>query len=56
MFVIGGQAPKAIRNVDVYDFQTERWSQAAELPMRRCRCGINLNQRTFTVFYICREI
>lgn len=44
MFVIGGQAPKAIRNVDVYDFQTERWTQASELPMRRCRCGKEMSK------------
>lgn len=39
MMVIGGQAPKAIRNVDMYDFQLEKWTPVADLPMRRCRCG-----------------
>ena len=62
LVVIGGQAPKAIRNVDVYDLQTEKWSSGAfveyisltpkltkaeflsvaELPQRRCRCGVAL--------------
>jgi kelch-like protein 2/3 len=42
MLVIGGQAPKAIRNVDMYDFQSETWSSLTELPQRRCRCGVCL--------------
>ncbi|XP_071808405.1 kelch-like protein 3 [Asterias amurensis] len=40
MLVVGGQAPKAIRSVEVYDFKEEKWSQAAEMPSRRCRAGI----------------
>ena len=39
MLVVGGQAPKAIRSVEVYDFKEEKWSQAAEMPSRRCRAG-----------------
>lgn len=39
MLVIGGQAPKAIRSVECYDFKEERWFQIAEMPSRRCRCG-----------------
>ena len=27
MLAIGGQAPKAIRNVECYDFKEERWFQ-----------------------------
>ncbi|KAI1899035.1 hypothetical protein AGOR_G00078540 [Albula goreensis] len=37
MIVVGGQAPKAIRSVECYDFQEDRWYQVADLPSRRCR-------------------
>ncbi|KAL5018240.1 hypothetical protein ScPMuIL_003962 [Solemya velum] len=40
MLVIGGQAPKAIRSVECYDFKEDRWFQIAEMPSRRCRCGV----------------
>ncbi|XP_030047441.1 kelch-like protein 2 isoform X1 [Microcaecilia unicolor] len=40
MVVVGGQAPKAIRSVECYDFKEERWYQVAELPSRRCRAGV----------------
>uniref|UniRef100_A0A8C9RM30 Kelch like family member 2 n=1 Tax=Scleropages formosus TaxID=113540 RepID=A0A8C9RM30_SCLFO len=40
MMVVGGQAPKAIRSVECYDFEEERWYQVAELPSRRCRAGV----------------
>ncbi|KAM9450220.1 kelch-like protein 2 [Clarias gariepinus] len=40
MVVVGGQAPKAIRSVECYDFEEERWFQVAELPSRRCRAGV----------------
>ncbi|KAF0040088.1 hypothetical protein F2P81_008323 [Scophthalmus maximus] len=40
MIVVGGQAPKAIRSVECYDFQEDRWYQVADLPSRRCRAGI----------------
>ncbi|XP_043918145.1 kelch-like protein 2 isoform X1 [Protopterus annectens] len=40
MMVVGGQAPKAIRSVECYDFKEERWYQVAELPSRRCRAGV----------------
>ncbi|XP_025918950.1 kelch-like protein 3 isoform X6 [Apteryx rowi] len=40
MIVVGGQAPKAIRSVECYDFEEERWDQVAELPSRRCRAGV----------------
>lgn len=39
MMVVGGQAPKAIRSVECYDFQEDRWYQVADLPSRRCRAG-----------------
>lgn len=37
--MVGGQAPKAIRSVEIYDFEEQRWHQVAELPTRRCRAG-----------------
>ncbi|XP_039615560.1 kelch-like protein 2 isoform X2 [Polypterus senegalus] len=40
MVVVGGQAPKAIRSVECYDFKEEKWYQVAELPSRRCRAGV----------------
>ncbi|XP_014829878.1 PREDICTED: kelch-like protein 2 isoform X2 [Poecilia mexicana] len=40
MVVVGGQAPKAIRSVECFDFEEQRWYQVAELPTRRCRAGI----------------
>ena len=42
MLVIGGQAPKAIRSVELYDFKLEKWSHAADMPSRRCRSGTTL--------------
>ncbi|XP_070805076.1 kelch-like protein 2 [Pituophis catenifer annectens] len=39
MVVVGGQAPKAIRSVECYDFKEHRWHQVAELPSRRCRAA-----------------
>lgn len=39
MIVVGGQAPKAIRSVECYDFQEDRWHQVSDLPSRRCRAG-----------------
>uniref|UniRef100_A0A8C7FKC6 Kelch-like protein 3 n=1 Tax=Oncorhynchus kisutch TaxID=8019 RepID=A0A8C7FKC6_ONCKI len=40
MIVVGGQAPKAIRSVECYDFKEDRWYQVADLPSRRCRAGV----------------
>ncbi|KAG5875409.1 hypothetical protein JTB14_030936 [Gonioctena quinquepunctata] len=40
LLVVGGQAPKAIRSVENYDFKEERWFQVAEMPTRRCRAGL----------------
>ena len=37
---IGGQAPKAIRSVECYDFKSDRWYHISEMPTRRCRCGV----------------
>lgn len=40
MLVVGGQAPKAIRSVECFDFTSETWSTVAEMPGRRCRAGL----------------
>lgn len=42
LLVVGGQAPKAIRSVECYDFKEERWYQVAEMPTRRCRAGLSM--------------
>jgi len=50
LLVIGGQAPKAIRSVECYDFKEERWYQMAEMPSRRCRAGVAVvNSQVFAV-------
>lgn len=46
--MVGGQAPKAIRSVECYDFEEGRWDQIAELPSRRCRAGTSPGQPRFT--------
>lgn len=41
LLVVGGQAPKAIRDVEAYQVEgAGRWRAAAELPTRRCRAGV----------------
>ena len=40
LLVIGGQAPKAIRNVEVFDIVSNTCRQGPELLSRRCRCGV----------------
>ncbi|KAM4586731.1 kelch-like protein 3 isoform 1-T1 [Fundulus diaphanus] len=40
MIVVGGQAPKAIRGVECYDLQEDRWYRVSDLPSRRCRAGV----------------
>ncbi|CAH2042994.1 unnamed protein product, partial [Iphiclides podalirius] len=40
LLVVGGQAPKAIRDVEALQLETGRWRRAAELPTRRCRAGL----------------
>lgn len=50
LLVVGGQAPKAIRSVECYDFKDERWFPVAEMPTRRCRCGIAvINGKVYAV-------
>ncbi|XP_070613361.1 kelch-like protein 2 isoform X2 [Erythrolamprus reginae] len=56
MVVVGGQAPKAIRSVECFDFKEQRWHQVAELPSRRCRAGLSsveaYNMKTKTWFHV----
>lgn len=40
LLVVGGQAPKAIRDVEAFQLDAARWRPAAELPTRRCRAGL----------------
>jgi len=40
LYVVGGQAPKAIRSVECYDFQFEKWYSSADMHSRRCRAGV----------------
>jgi len=40
LVAIGGQAPKAIRSVEGYDFKEDKWVNISEMPNRRCRCGV----------------
>uniref|UniRef100_A0A5S6Q574 BTB domain-containing protein n=1 Tax=Trichuris muris TaxID=70415 RepID=A0A5S6Q574_TRIMR len=40
LMIIGGQSPKAIREVHFFDFATLSWTTLKELPMRRCRFGV----------------
>ena len=40
ILVIGGQSPKAIRSVEIFDFATQKWTAVADLNARRCRCGV----------------
>ncbi|XP_033230526.1 ring canal kelch homolog [Belonocnema kinseyi] len=50
LLVVGGQAPKAIRSVECYDFKKEKWYQVSELPTRRCRAGLSvLGDRVYAV-------
>lgn len=50
LLVIGGQAPKAIRSVECYDFKNDKWYQVADMQHRRCRCGVAvMNGYIYTV-------
>ncbi|XP_037293137.1 kelch-like protein 3 [Manduca sexta] len=40
LLVVGGQAPKAIRDVEAYHMECGRWRPCAELLTRRCRAGL----------------
>lgn len=50
LLVVGGQAPKAIRSVECFDFKEERWYQVAEMTSRRCRAGLSIiNGKVYAV-------
>ena len=51
LLVIGGQAPKAIRDSECFDFQTNTWSELPQpLPTRRCRAGLAvLNNHVYAI-------
>ena len=40
--VVGGQAPKAIKNIEIYDVKTRQCILGPELVSRRCRCGVTV--------------
>lgn len=42
IMIVGGQAPKAITNVDLFDPDSQLWSSCASLPQRRCRSGVSM--------------
>ena len=42
VLIVGGQAPKAIKNVEIYDVQNHTCRPCPELQSRRCRCGVTV--------------
>ncbi len=42
ILVVGGQAPKAIRNIEIYDIKTHTCKVGPDLVSRRCRCGVTV--------------
>uniref|UniRef100_A0A1I7T175 BTB domain-containing protein n=1 Tax=Caenorhabditis tropicalis TaxID=1561998 RepID=A0A1I7T175_9PELO len=49
IMIIGGQAPKAITNVDLFDPDSQLWNPCASLPQRRCRSGVSVcNGQVYT--------
>ena len=50
ILVVGGQAPKAIRSIEVYDTKNHVCKSGPELISRRCRCGVTvLNGSVYAV-------
>ncbi|XP_014677415.1 PREDICTED: kelch-like protein 3 [Priapulus caudatus] len=50
MLVIGGQAPKAIKSVECYDFKEDKWYPVSDMLCRRCRAGVAvLNGQVYAV-------
>ena len=39
MYVIGGQAPKALKGVERYDHEINAWTDVCPMTSRRCRAG-----------------
>ena len=42
VLIVGGQAPKAIKSVEIYDVQNHTCRPCPELQSRRCRCGVTV--------------
>ena len=42
ILIVGGQAPKAIRNIEIFDVKTNVCKVGPELISRRCRCGVTV--------------
>lgn len=42
ILIVGGQAPKAIRNIEIYDIKTHTCKVGPDLVSRRCRCGVTV--------------
>jgi kelch-like protein 2/3 len=42
ILIVGGQAPKAIRNIEIYDIKTHVCKVGPDLLSRRCRCGVTV--------------
>jgi len=40
--IVGGQAPKAIKKVEAFDFKNECWDKLPEMTVRRCRAGVTV--------------
>ncbi|EDV22500.1 uncharacterized protein TRIADDRAFT_50655 [Trichoplax adhaerens] len=40
MYVIGGQAPKALKGVERFDRESNSWTDVAPMTSRRCRAGV----------------
>lgn len=50
LLVAGGQAPKAVREAELYCPESGRWNPSAPLPGRRCRAGLAaLDGRVYAV-------
>ena len=48
--IVGGQAPKAIKNIDICDVKTQACKLGPELVSRRCRCGVTvMNNSVYAV-------
>ncbi len=40
LYLFGGQAPKAISKIEIYDFRMQKWLEhTKEMPVKRCRAG-----------------
>ncbi len=50
VIIVGGQAPKAIKNIEIYDVKAHTCKVGPELVSRRCRCGVTVvNGQVFAV-------